>query len=111
MYTLYMHIYKYIHIYFIYVFVFRCPGSLLLHVVSRSFAVRAGRRAALELRGFSCCGVRALGTWSAVVAARGLSSTGSEVAVHGLGCSTACGLFPDQGSNLRLLHWQAVLKH
>ena len=26
---------------------------------------------------------------------------------HGLGCSEACGIFPDQGSNPRLLHWQA----
>ena len=27
--------------------------------------------------------------------------------VHGLSCSEACGVFPDQGSNPRLLHWQA----
>ena len=26
---------------------------------------------------------------------------------HGLSCSTACGIFPDQGSNPRPLHWQA----
>ena len=25
---------------------------------------------------------------------------------HGLGCSTACGIFPDQGSNPCPLHWQ-----
>ena len=66
---------------------------------------------ASDCGGFSCCGVRALGTWSSVVAARGLSSTGSVVVVHGLGCSTACGLFSDQGSNLYLLHWQVILKH
>lgn len=34
-------------------------------------------------------------------------STGSVVAGHGLSCSTAHGVFPDQGSNLCLLHWQA----
>ena len=27
--------------------------------------------------------------------------------VNGLSCSAACGIFPDQGSNLCLLHWQA----
>ena len=26
--------------------------------------------------------------------------------VHGLSCSAACGIFPDQGSNLFPLHWQ-----
>ena len=27
--------------------------------------------------------------------------------VHGFSCSAACGIFPDQGSNPRPLHWQA----
>ena len=27
--------------------------------------------------------------------------------MHGLSCSEMCGIFPDQGSNLCLLHWQA----
>ena len=36
-----------------------------------------------------------------------LSSTGSMVVAHGFGCPAAWGIFPDQGSNLRLLHWQA----
>ena len=31
---------------------------------------------------------------------------GSIVVVHGLSCSMACGSFPEQGSNLCLLHWQ-----
>ena len=45
--------------------------------------------------GFSRCGARALG------------HAGSVAVVHGLSCSAACGIFPDQGSNLCLLHWQA----
>ena len=45
--------------------------------------------------------------WASAVAGPGLSSTGSIVVAHGLSCSTACGVFPDQGSNLCLLHWQA----
>ena len=44
--------------------------------------------------GFPCCGALAPGTQA------------SEVVAHGLSCSTACGLFPDQGSNRSHLHWQ-----
>ena len=32
---------------------------------------------------------------------------GSVVVAHGPSCSTACGIFPDQGSNPCPLHWQA----
>ena len=32
---------------------------------------------------------------------------GSVAVAHGLSCSAACGIFPDQGSNPCLLHWQA----
>ena len=32
---------------------------------------------------------------------------GSVVVAHGLSCSVACGIFPDQGSNPCPLHWQA----
>ena len=35
-----------------------------------------------------------------------IGSRASAVAVHGLSCSEACGLLPDQGSNSTLLHWQ-----
>ena len=42
-----------------------------------------------------------------VVVACGLSSTGSVVTAHGLSYSLACGIFPDQESNLCFLHGQA----
>ena len=32
---------------------------------------------------------------------------GSAVIAHGLGCSASCGIFPDQGSSLCLLHCKA----
>ena len=47
---------------------------------------------------------------ASLVAEHGLRSTGSVGVVNGLSCSTACRIFPDQGSNLHLLcllHWQA----
>ena len=37
----------------------------------------------------------------------GSRCTGSVVVAHGPSCSAACGIFPDQGSNLCPLHWQA----
>ena len=46
------------------------------------------------------------GTRASVVVAPGLYSAGSIAVASRLSCSMACGIFPDQGSNLRLLHWQ-----
>ena len=43
---------------------------------------------------------------TSVVVAPGLQSTDSIVVAHGLSCSKLCGIFLDQGSNPRLLHWQ-----
>ena len=37
----------------------------------------------------------------------GSRRAGSVVVAHGPSCSAACGIFPDQGSNLCPLHWQA----
>ena len=37
----------------------------------------------------------------------GSRRAGSAVVAHGPSRSTACGIFPDQGSNPRPLHWQA----
>ena len=37
----------------------------------------------------------------------GSRRAGSVVVAHRLSCSTACGIFPDQGSNPCPLHWQA----
>ena len=37
----------------------------------------------------------------------GCRHVGSVVVAHGLSCSTACRIFPDQGSNPCPLHWQA----
>ena len=54
--------------------------------------------------GFSC-EARALGHVGSAAAAPRLQSTGVVLEAHGRACSSACGIFPDQGSNLCLLHW------
>ena len=56
------------------------------------------RASVVVARGLSSCGSRALGAWASVVVA------------HGLSCSAACGIFPDQGSNQCPLHWQVDSK-
>ena len=73
------------------------------------------------LRGFfSSCGTQVLIVVASILDSTGsraqglqwvwlprLQGTGSVVVAHGLSCSMACGIFPDQGSNLCLLLWQA----
>ena len=56
--------------------------------------------------GFSHCGAWPLGGVGSGVAAPRLQSTGSVLVAHGLSCLAACGIFPHQGSNPCLLHWQ-----
>ena len=51
-------------------------------------------------------GLQQLWHVGSVVVVRRLQSAGSVVVAHGLSCSPACGIFPDQGSNPCPLHWQ-----
>ena len=105
-------------LFILFLFIFGCVGSLLLRGLSvvaanggyfslwcAGFSLRwilllgsTGSRRA----GFSSCGLRA-----SVVVACGLWSAGSVVVAHGLNCSAARGIFPDQGLNPCPLHWQA----
>ena len=55
-----------------------------------SLVWRAGATLQLGCVGFSFCGAQA-----------------SVIVAYRLSSSSACGIFPDQGSNLCVLHWQA----
>ena len=68
--------------------------------------IKCSRLIGKDPGGFSRCGAQAVCV-NSVAVAPGLSSAGSVVAVHGIGCSTARGIFLDQESNPCLLHWQA----
>ena len=68
------------------------------------------------VQAFSSCGERGLlfvavrGLLIAVaslVGSTGSRHVGSVVVAHGLSCSAARGIFPDQGLNPCPLHWQA----
>ena len=67
-------------------------------------------------RAFSSCGKRGplfimvcgpLTIVASLLRSTGSRRTGSVIVAHGPSCSTACGIFPDQGSNPCPLHWQA----
>ena len=87
---------------FLFILYFDCAASSVLHGLLPSCGARAShvaaslvcRAQALGLAGFSSCSSR-------------LQSTASAVVTHGLNCSAACEIFPDQGSNPCLLHRQA----
>ena len=56
---------------------------------------------------FSVCSARASIAVASLVAKAWAPGTRASVAVaHGLSCSAACGIFPDQGSKLCPLNWQ-----
>ena len=71
----------------------------------------------LAVRAFSSCGEqelfflevhRLLTAVTSLVVEHGLWGVWASVVVtHGLNCFFTCGIFPDQGSRLCLLHWQA----
>ena len=46
-------------------------------------------------------------SWPLLLRSTGSRCAGSVVVAHGLSCSAAYGIFPDQGSNPCPLHWQA----
>ena len=85
-----------------------------LHCCPRAFcSTGEGGYFSLQSLGFSwwwllllqSTGSRALAQAS-LVTARGLQSSGSVLEMHGLNCPTACGILPDQLSNLCPLYWQ-----
>ena len=65
-----------------------------------SLVVASGGHSSSRCAGLSLS--RPLLLWST-----GSRRAGSVIVAHGPSCSTACGIFPDQGSNPCPLHWQA----
>ena len=76
--------------------------SLLKHlIICWLSCVFVAAQALLRLQVQLCC-VGFLLPWLLLS-----QSLGSIIVTHGFSCSVACGIFPDQGSSLCLLHWQA----
>ena len=66
-----------------------------------SLVAETGLLSSCDARASHCCGFSHCGT-------QALGAQASVVEAHGLSCPTACGILPDQGSNLCLLHWKAA---
>ena len=86
-----------LEVYFIYLFIFGCVGSSFLCV---SLVVASGGHSSSRCAGLSL-------SWPLFLRRTSSRRAGSVVVAHGPSCSAACGIFPDQGSNLCPLHWQA----
>ena len=94
---------------FIYLFIWLLGVFLATHGLS--LVVASGGYSWLRYMDFSqqwlsCFWAQTLGPKASVFAPHGLESSGSVAVTHGLSCSTAWGIFLDQGSNPCLLHWQ-----
>ena len=94
----------------------KSAGVIKLRLLRNISLLILGCAGSLLLRGlFSSCGEQGLlSSYSARThrsssfGCRALApGAGSSVlAAQGLGCSAACGIFPDQGSSPRLRYWQ-----
>ena len=83
---------------FIYLFIFGCVGSSFL-CEGFLWLRRAGSTLHRGARASHYRGLSLRGT--------GSRRAGSAIVAHRPSCSTARGIFPDQGSNPCPLHWQA----
>ena len=104
---------------FIYLSIFGCAGSLLLHRLLSSCSnqglLSSCSAWASCCSGFSWCRARALGhmgfrscgVWPQELQLVGSRATGAAVKAQGLSYPAACGIFPDQGWNPCPLHRQA----
>ena len=89
-----------------YVFIYGYAGSSLPHRLFSSCGYSLVPVQGLLTAGASLAAEHRLeGTQASAAAAPRLWSTGSIAVAHGLSCSVACGVFPDEGSNLCLLYW------
>ena len=84
---------------FIYLFIFGCVGSSFLCEGFLQFLASGGHSSS------RCAGLPL--SRPLPLRSRGSRRAGSVIVAHGPSCSAACGIFPDQGSNPCVLHWQA----
>ena len=84
----------------IYLFIYLRLCWVFVSVRGLSLVVASGGHSLSRCAGLSLSRPRSLRS-------TGSRRAGSAIVAHGLSCSAACGIFPDQGSNPCLLHWQA----
>ena len=84
----------------------RCCSGFFSLVGASAGLLSSCRAGSSHCHGFSCSRAWAPGSRVSMVVALRLSSIGSIVLVHRPSCSETCGIFPNQGMNPCLLHWQ-----
>ena len=84
----------------IYFFIYLWLCWVFVSVQGPSLVVASGGHSSSWCAGLSL-------SWPLWLRSTGSRRAGSVVVAHGPSCSVACGIFPDQGSNPCLLHWQA----
>ena len=85
---------------FIYLFIYFWLCWLFVSVRGLSLVAASGGHSSSRCAGLSL-------SQPLLLRSTGSRRAGSAVVAHGPSCSAACGIFPDQGSNPRPLHWQA----
>ena len=85
---------------FIYLFIYLWLSWVFVSVRGLSLVAASGGHSSSRCAGFSLS--RPL-----LLRSTGSRRSGSAIVAHGPSRSTACGIFPDQGSNPCRLHWQA----
>ena len=85
---------------FIYLFIYLWLCWVFVSARGPSLVAASGGYSSLQCTGLSLS--RPL-----LLRSTGYRRTGSVIVAHGPSRSTACGIFPDQGSNPCPLHWQA----
>ena len=66
----------------------------------------------LQSTGFRYADFSSCSTWTQQLWLAGSRAQAQQLChTHGLSCSAACGIFPDQGSNPSPLHWWQILNH
>ena len=84
----------------IYLFIYFWLCWVFVSVQGLSVVAASGGHSSLRCTGLSL-------SWPLLLRSTGSRRAGAVVVAHGPGCSAACGIFPDQGSNLCPLHRQA----
>ena len=85
---------------FIYLFIYLWLHWVFISVRGLSLVVASGGHSSSRCAGLSL-------SWPLLLRGTGFRRAGSVIVAHGPSRSTACGIFPDQGSNPCPLHWQA----
>ena len=95
----------YLLIYFRLCWVFTADRAFFLVAASGGYSLDVVRELLIAVAFVAEPGL--CGMWASVFAVLGFYSISLIVVAHRLSCSEACGIFPDPGLNLCLLHWQA----